>query len=496
MSNKNYRNILILVLLLGAFLRIYGLGEESFWLDESDTVEYTRFSVPEIIEGTYVDSTLLPEYFGKGAGSAPLYYIMTNYWTEIFGLNEFNLRLISALFGILSIYLIFLVGKELFNEKVGIIGAFILAINHQNIFFSQEARMYSMLVALVLLTMLSMLKALSSNKTKYWVVFVIGNAALLYTHYFSFFILLFEAVYLLIHLQKDKKLFKQMFFSGLGIFLLYLPWIPALFNQLSHGSPIGRFLGGPSISNFVTILIQFNSWISPDIETRAVLSVFNFSGLSVSGWILILSVIIITLLLGFVFISGVFHRKFSDNKIIFLLLWLLIPVLVPFVMSIVLPENAIFSSIMHVLFASPAYYLIAALGISRIGKFLPVFMVLLTVFSVFPLYSYYVNYDKQQIREASDYIIDNRLQSEQVFIHNFNIVLPFKYYHPDLTNVIGIKDVNELQDNMDGTKFWLLLSMEKFSDPQGDIKKYLDSNYVVIQEKEFMDVRVFHYQEP
>lgn len=502
MNNNNYRVILALILLLGAFLRIYGLGDESFWLDEADTIEYTKSSVAGIIEGTYVNSTLLPQFFGKGAGSVPLYYLLANYWTKIFGLSEFKLRLISALFGILSIYLIFLAGKLLFNYRVGLIAAFILAINHQHIYFSQEARMYSMLAALTLFSVLLLFHALSSNKTGYWVIFVITNAALLYTHYFSFFILLFEGVYLVAYIHKYKSLFKQIFFSWTAVFLLYLPWVPALISQVSHGSPIGRILGGPTISNFITTLIGFNSWVSPDFETRAALSTLNFLDLPASGWILIISVIAITLLFGLAFILGLAYPKngkfitaLKDNRLVLLLLWLLIPVLVPLLISAVFPENAVFGSIMHILFASPAYYLIAALGISRAYQFLPLFLILLTIFSVFPLYSYYTNFDKQQLREAAEYIKDNILPNEPIFVHRSNVILPFRYYYPNLTDVSGVNGLNELQSGLAGkSSFWVLLSMEKFSDPQGTINQYLDSNYALTQKIDLIDVRVVHYR--
>ena len=163
-NGNKVKLLLIVILLLGTFLRVYGLGTESFWLDEADTAQAVDFSTSKIIERTYVNLTLMPEFFGEGGGSLPLYNILVKYWTIIFGLSEFKLRLFSVLFGVVSIYLIFLIGKFLFNSKVGLIAAFILAINHQHIFFSQEARLYSLLVALTLFSAFSLLRALSSNK--------------------------------------------------------------------------------------------------------------------------------------------------------------------------------------------------------------------------------------------------------------------------------------------------------------------------------------------
>ena len=496
--------LLLLILLLGAVLRIYGLGTESFWLDEADTVKSTEFTVPQIIEKIYVHSTILPEIWGEGAGSVPLYYILVNYWTKIFGLDEFKLRLFSALFGIISVYLIFLLGRLLFNSQIGLISAFILAINHQHIYFSQEARMYSMIVALTLLSVLFLFRSLQSNKTINWVAFVITSTALLYTYYFGFFILFFEGIYILIYWKKYKRFVKEMLLSCAAIFVLYLPWIPALINQIFHGSPL-RFIDSFSIFRFVTTIIGFNSWISPDLNTRIALRTMNFLELSLSGWILIISVMMITIILGFAFIRGLIYIKnrriiqnyLKNHRIIFLLLWLSIPILIPLLISIISPENTIFTSIRYVLFASPAYYLIVSLGISRMYKWKIYFLTVLVLFSVFPLYSYYANFDTQQWREVSNYLELNRSPDEHIFIQKANNILPLQYYYPNMENVVAIDNINQFVSSLEGKQsFWLVLALEKYSDPKGIVKAHADSHYILVQKKEFAGIKIFHYSQP
>jgi uncharacterized membrane protein len=506
MNKKNAQIALVLILLLGAFLRIYGLGNESFWLDEVDTFKSVEFSVPQIIEKTYVNATLYPQFWGKGAGSVPLYYILTNYWMKIVGLSEFKLRFFSALFGILSVYLVFLIGKLILNQEIGLIASFMLAINHQHIYFSQEARMYSMLVALTLLSALSLLHALKTNKNIYWGSFVISTVLLLYTHTFSFFILLFQGVFILLYWKKYRMFLKKMVFSGIAVFLFYLPWIPALIKQLSYGAPLGRILGAPPltklIAELIEVLFQFNSWISPDLNNRIALRTMNFLELTNSGWVLIISVIGITLLLGFAFVLGLIYIKdkklnigsLKDHKVVFLLLWLLIPILVPFLISIASPKNAIFSDIRYVLFASPPYYLLASLGISRVYKWKNIFLALLVIFSIFPLYSYYTNFDNQQWREASKYLQLNRSPDEYLFIQKANNVLPLEYYYPNKAKIIAIDNIDQFTSALgEKQSFWLVLSLEKYSDPEGLVKKYADSHYSLVQTKEYIGVKIFHY---
>jgi 4-amino-4-deoxy-L-arabinose transferase-like glycosyltransferase len=505
MNKKNAQIALVLILLLGAFLRIYGLGDESFWLDEMDTVESTNHAPHQIIKTIYTKGTFLPQYFGEWGGSLPLHYILTNYWTKIVGLSEFKLRLFSALFGTLSVYLIFLIGKFLFNREIGLIASFILAINHQHIYFSQEAWLYSTLIALTLLSVLSLLHALKDNKNLYWGIFVISAGLLLYTHHFSFFILLFQGLFILLYWKKYKIFLKKMIFSGIAVFLLYLPWIPALINQLSYGPPIGRTIGAPTLSKLIMVLTQFNSWVSPDLDNRIALRTMDFLELTTSGWLLIVSVIIIALLLGFAFIRGLFCAKdkklnigsLKDHKIVFLLLWFLIPIFVPFLISVISPNNAVFSSVRYVLFASPAYYLVASLGISKLRNWKTLFLVLLTLFSIFPLYSHYANFESQQWREASKYLQLNRSPDEHLFIQKANNILPLEYYYSDMANIVPIDTIDQVIPSLEGKQsFWLVLALEKYSDPKGLVKSYVDSHYTLIEKKEFSGIKIFYYIKP
>jgi len=90
--------VLVLIVLLGAFLRIYDLGVESLWLDE----------VASIFE-----STLPIVDISTHSNQPPLYFILLGWWINLWGTSEIALRLLSAIFGILAIFITYLVGKEL-----------------------------------------------------------------------------------------------------------------------------------------------------------------------------------------------------------------------------------------------------------------------------------------------------------------------------------------------------------------------------------------------
>ncbi|MCH7887721.1 MAG: glycosyltransferase family 39 protein, partial [Proteobacteria bacterium] len=69
-----------------------------------------------------------------------------SFWTKLFDVSEISLRLFSAVFGSLSIIIVYLVAKELSNNKIALLSSFIFSLSMANIQYSQEARLYSLLV--------------------------------------------------------------------------------------------------------------------------------------------------------------------------------------------------------------------------------------------------------------------------------------------------------------------------------------------------------------
>jgi len=131
--NKN-KSLLILfaLLILGFFYRIYGLlANYSFWNDEENVATFAR-------------AILQRGYPVLGNGYSTGVYNWLQYWlsagsAKFFGLNEFAVRFPSVIFGVLTIWAIYLLGKELFNKKVGLISAFFVTFLKIEILWSRQA---------------------------------------------------------------------------------------------------------------------------------------------------------------------------------------------------------------------------------------------------------------------------------------------------------------------------------------------------------------------
>ncbi len=123
---------------LGGFLRFYRIGSKGLWLDESFSVWLGRRPVVEML-GWLVSIDQHP----------PLYYTLLHFWMTLTGGggdDVTSVRTLSALFGVLTIPVVYLLGRRLTDDdKVGLLAALILAVSPFHVRFAQEARMYTLL---------------------------------------------------------------------------------------------------------------------------------------------------------------------------------------------------------------------------------------------------------------------------------------------------------------------------------------------------------------
>ncbi len=128
-----------LITLLGAALRLHNLTYHSIWFDEAISIRWARSSVAKILE---VSMNLVEDRL------PPLYYLLLKQWGDVAGLSEFSVRFPSIVFGVLLIPVMYALGRQLFSRWTGVLAALLVALNPFLIWYSQEARMYSLAVLL------------------------------------------------------------------------------------------------------------------------------------------------------------------------------------------------------------------------------------------------------------------------------------------------------------------------------------------------------------
>jgi len=218
--------VLFLVVVVGAAFRIARLGSESLWLDEAYSISMSQESLPEIVRETSSDV------------HPPLYYFALHYWTKVFGGSEFAMRLLSVVFGVAAIPLIYKVASLLFDRMTGLFSAVLLAWSHFNIEYSQEARMYSLLALLALGSIYFFLELLKNEaRTSNLIGYVVCTSLLTYTQVYSVFILAAENLFFLILFFSSRNIFRRTLWRWLlsqaAVLLLFLPWLFVLKHQIA-----------------------------------------------------------------------------------------------------------------------------------------------------------------------------------------------------------------------------------------------------------------------
>jgi len=170
MKIKKYiiRNIIYLILILAAFLRIYNLSTIPPHLTSDEAaLGYNAYSILRTGKDEYGE--VLPIIFKSFGDYKPGFYVyLTVPFVATLGLNELAVRLPSALSGVIAVWLIFLIAKKLFKEKdkklIATIAAFFLAISPWHIHFSRGAWEINLSLTLTLAGIYFLLRSFEKSK--------------------------------------------------------------------------------------------------------------------------------------------------------------------------------------------------------------------------------------------------------------------------------------------------------------------------------------------
>ncbi len=216
-AGSRYIQTLIILTIIGIFLRFYNLGYNSLWLDEATTYSISVKSFADIWQVT-----------ANGEFNPPLFY-----WAEhimlMFGNNEIILRFIPALLGVLAIPLFYLIGKEFLDRNAGIIAATACTVSPFLIYYSQEARAYMMMLFFVAIATIFFLKAMKSGDLTYWILFGVFSALAFWAHFYAFVMIAALVFYALIEWApqiRTELANLKMLVAGVVVFVvLSLPLI-------------------------------------------------------------------------------------------------------------------------------------------------------------------------------------------------------------------------------------------------------------------------------
>ena len=506
-------------LVLTAFaLRADHLNFQSLWRDEVDAVTFATRTLPRVL------ST-----FTKPKENGPLYFLLLRPWIALTGDSEFSVRFFSLVFGVLAIALAYALGRRWLSPLGSILGALLVAFSPYLVWYSQEAKMYTLITFLTMLSLYLYVEALARGRWPYWSAYVVATSFCLYTHILAALIIPLEIILFVVWWPRHRARLKS-WLAAIGC--VTLPYIPLAFWE-------------------IPLLLSSYETGHPFYPLREILRrlFFAFSHDGVLGvaspWLLVLT----SILFIFLFLAGVFlgDKKlnpaidsdgrrgegpllspalssaegkarsepfdFAQEKPsrrvdgVTLLLYLFLPLIGVYLISLGMP---IFAE-RYLIYVAPAFYLILARGLAavklRSNTIFALCLALVLTLDVQSIWAQSHTRLKSDFRSAARYFALHREPDDLVIFLMPHVRHTFEYYyrgdyHPadgPYTNAgmsegkleATLGEMTERHRNI-----WLVASEAELWDERGLVKAWLDEKGKLVDEEEFARVRLHRYELP
>ncbi|MFQ6100879.1 MAG: glycosyltransferase family 39 protein [Anaerolineae bacterium] len=467
----------------------------------------------------------------------PLYYLLLHFWLALFGDGEVAVRALSALLGTLTIPALYLLGRRLADEKVGLLAALLLAVSPFHVRFAQETRMYTLLAlnaSLALCALVRLLDGVSVSGSRSgkretsnlkpedrnaWLDYVVFTAAALWTHNTAVFFLLTANLLILTLrlpcLRNTQYAIRHWLLAQLAVLPLWLPWLPAFLTQSA------------------TVYREF--WLpAPTWETVAgVVGAFVSDFLPLTGVGLYA---VVMLFVGLALLGLVYFRR-RPAHIMFLLVTLITPFVGEWLVSL---RRPIFYD-RTLIWASLPLYLLLAAGVrqletrfsslsGRVGRCFwgfrgrkamfcqskTWFIITLMVLAInsLSLHEYYVHFQKEEWDEAAALVAEQVEPDDLILFNATWTQIPFDYYFRRLYNrpvaehglpvdlfergvlepKVATDDLPRLRALVRGhERVWLVYSHDWYTDPQRLIPPALEAQLDLLDRREFHGLQVWLY---
>ena len=397
---------LVFIVLVAAALRLFRLGAKGLWYDEACSIAMAR--VPLDVKN-----------FFQTLAYKPIYFVLMKMWTLVFVMGEFWVRFPSALFGALGIPAVYLLGKEISaSKRTGLTAAFLLAISCFHIYHSQQARHFTFMMFLTVVSFLCLIRALRENNRgmRRWNMLV--NILLIFLHPYALAVILTQAGFVCVYTGAGPK--REWLRSG-GITLVFiLIWLliankPQMFHNVWW---IPRPDVGTLIETFKTFAYGGSRYGLDDYRL-----VFD------CPWVVhvLAAIYLIFFLTG---TASFFHsfRKGRDPFKGLILLWLWVPIALALLVSFVRPVYVI----KHLMICLPAYGLITAAGINSLRpRFAAAVCALIFALNLYPLGILYERDLNVPWKEGVRFLKSGIGKTDAVLVSTASELKPFLYYFGD-----------------------------------------------------------------
>jgi mannosyltransferase len=418
---------LVAIVVLAAVLRVIFLGARSFWGDEIVSV---KLAMGDWHGFTY--------WILRREANMALYYLALKGWVR-FGDGEAWVRLFSAVFGILSIAAIYVLARRLQGEPTAWIVALVTATNACAVQFSQEARSYSLLMFLVVLSYYYFIRTLEEESLWPAALYAVVSACALYTHFFAALIIFAQLASLL--------------------------WLPS--KELPVGRLAAAYLAIAIAAIPIGVYILRNDvgqlyWVQPVTAAEVYKLFIFFAGASkaVAAVLSVLSLVLCALAVV-TFSTKLRQRSEESWRFGLVLSWAVVPPLVAVLVSL---HKPVFVH-RYLLISLPGYLLLVALGLGRLKrKALVATLIVVVALSGVSIAQGYFR-PVEDWRGAVDYVLKDSQPGDALLVYipygtnNFNFYarrLERTQKHPPFTYLDSMMGVSHVAA-VNSPRIWLVL---------------------------------------
>jgi mannosyltransferase len=496
------------LIFLAFLIRLNGLTYQSLWRDEVDAICFAQAPLLQQLPQTALSFTptcppnipnLLASFTQPGF-NGPLYFLMLRGWIGLTGYSELALRFFSLLCGVISVALIIALGTRLFKRAVGLIAGALLAVSAYQVWYSQEAKMYTLITMLALAALYFLRRAVEEGKLRFWIGVVVCTTVAMAAHILAALLIPAEVVVFLLWWPHSRK---HLLAGGLALACVTVPYIPLAIDRL-------KWVFQPADTGFARY--TFGEMLSTlgGVYVRGV-----FSSLDEQLILIATAAAAIIALFGLLSIDTPDRPTSRPDRVLTrlsLIAWAFVPAIIIALISI---NRPLFTD-RYLIWIQPAFYLAVALGVYALGKWWKPLAVValsaLVIVNAFGIVMQTTTPLKSDFRSAAQ-AIGREIKPDDVVVFQIPYVQydfdyyfrrPYQAFGGPYTNFpgsnAGYQDSEEAVFTQVQAMFpdqhtvWLVSSEAAMWDARNLLQRWLEENGRVTFHEEYSQVQVTRYE--
>ncbi|HYE22593.1 MAG TPA: glycosyltransferase family 39 protein [Verrucomicrobiae bacterium] len=469
-ESKGHVGVIIVLMLFVAGFSLLFLSQQSLRLDEAQSLWQVSNSIPRMINIIAQDVHV------------PFYHVLLHLWLFYLGDTVFMARMFSLIFAVLTVPLVYVLGRKAFNPTTALFATILTAISPFLIWYGNEVRMYSLLTFLTVINQIFFVNIFKTGRVSSWVGYAVTAVLALFTHYYFGLLLISQLLFFLYFRHSFPYKSGRRFLMVYGLILaIFTPWLYYVYtiSTTNYSQPL---LTKPTVIN---LFITFSQFVF-GFQTE------SFNRLAIALWPL-------AVLFGFLALSR--RQKYTFEGTYFFYVTV-VPVVIAFIASLLIRPLYLTRYLILII---PTLYLFMGwlfssypLRLERMLKGTIVAIMMLTLVHQSISASTPV---KENFREAADYLSEKAEPQDLILVSAPFTIYPIEYYYEGPARITTMPEWDRFvvgpipafsEDYMAGKvetykathqRIWVLLSYDQGYEEQ--IRLYFDKNFERLDQKNF-----------